>query len=228
MEYAAGGELYSFIKIHPENRLPEDRARPYIRQIISAVHYLHERGVAHRDLKMENIMLDEKKKNIKIVDFGLSNTFSKDNLMKTHCGSPEYAAPELFNPSEKYGPEIDIWSLGIIFYTMLVGKLPFTTPSSDQFRRRELQSQIEKGLVNCHFKEMMHLTPECKELINKLIEPSPSLRLPLMDVEIHPWVTLEAKFPFHPFQSFLKDKQMKNQVRPSFHTPGVISILIVN
>ncbi|XP_052833474.1 serine/threonine-protein kinase MARK2 isoform X2 [Octopus bimaculoides] len=159
MEYAAGGELYSFIKIHPENRLPEDRARPYIRQIISAVHYLHERGVAHRDLKMENIMLDEKKKNIKIVDFGLSNTFSKDNLMKTHCGSPEYAAPELFNPSEKYGPEIDIWSLGIIFYTMLVGKLPFTTPSSDQFRRRELQSQIEKGLVNCHFKEMMHLTP---------------------------------------------------------------------
>lgn len=211
MEYAAGGELFSFIKIHPESRLPEDRARPFVRQILSAVHYLHERGVAHRDLKMENIMLDEKKKNIKIVDFGLSNTFSKDNLMKTHCGSPEYAAPELFNPSEKYGPEIDIWSLGIIFYAMLVGKLPFTTPSSDQFRRRELQQQIEKGLVNSHFKEMVHLSPECKELINKLIEPSPSLRLPLMDVEIHPWVTLEAKFPFHPFQSFIKDKPMRNQ-----------------
>ncbi|ESP05363.1 hypothetical protein LOTGIDRAFT_52541, partial [Lottia gigantea] len=125
MEYAQSRDILTFLKSHKEHRLSEDKARPYIRQLVSAVHYLHERGVCHRDLKMENIMLDAKKKNIRIVDFGLSNTYTMDELMKTHCGSPEYAAPELFAAGEKYGPEVDIWAMGIILYAMLVGKLPF-------------------------------------------------------------------------------------------------------
>ncbi|KAH9492509.1 hypothetical protein Btru_046294 [Bulinus truncatus] len=164
-----------------------------------------------QDLKMENIMLDTPKKNIKLVDFGLSNTFSKDELMKTHCGSPEYAAPELFTPGEKYGLEIDIWSLGIVMYAMLVGKLPFTTPYTDQYRRQKLVQQMEKGLVEMHDQEMSHLSADCQDLLHKVIEPSPSLRLPLLDMEIHAWVIENGKKPFFPFGCFPRDKNMKTQ-----------------
>ncbi|KAL8597844.1 hypothetical protein ACOMHN_061377 [Nucella lapillus] len=103
---------------------------------------------------MENIMLDEKQKNVKLVDFGLSITFNKDELMKTHCGSPEYAAPELFAAKDKYGPEIDVWSLGIVMYAMMVGRLPFTTPYTDHYRRQKLVQQMEKGLTETHTTEM--------------------------------------------------------------------------
>ncbi|XP_013071403.2 serine/threonine-protein kinase par-1-like isoform X2 [Biomphalaria glabrata] len=215
MEYASGGELQAFIKLQKDFRLSEDRGRPYIRQLVSALHYLHERGVAHRDLKMENIMLDTPKKNIKMVDFGLSNTFSKDELMKTHCGSPEYAAPELFTPGEKYGLEIDIWSFGIVMYAMLVGKLPFTTPYTDQYRRQKLVQQMEKGLVDVHHQEMAHLSADCQDLLQRVIEPSPSLRLPLLDMEIHSWITENGKKPFFPFGTFPRDKNMKTQLQDS-------------
>ncbi|XP_041358608.1 serine/threonine-protein kinase par-1-like isoform X2 [Gigantopelta aegis] len=198
--------------MHQEYRLSEDKSRIYVRQLVSALHYLHERGVAHRDLKMENIMLDEKRKNIKLCDFGLSNTFSDQELMKTHCGSPEYAAPELFSAGEKYGKEIDIWSLGVVMYAMMVGKLPFTTPYTDQYRRIKLLQQIEKGLVDEHHKEMAHLSLDARDLIQKIIEPSPAQRLPLMDIEIHPWLTAGSKMPFYPFVALPRDKAMKSVV----------------
>ncbi|XP_061168064.1 uncharacterized protein LOC133177003 isoform X3 [Saccostrea echinata] len=212
LECALGGDLMTFIRTYKQLYLPEDKARDFFRQLVSAVHYLHERGVAHRDLKMENIMLDEKKKNIKIVDFGLSNTFNKDELMKTRCGSLEYAAPELFHPSDKYGPEVDVWAIGVITYAMVIGKLPFTTPYTDQYRRQKLLQQVEKGITEVQLKEMCNLSEELKQLLCKLLEPNPSHRLPLMDVEIHPWVTCDAKMPFYPFHAFPRDKLLKSQV----------------
>ncbi|XP_048760565.2 hormonally up-regulated neu tumor-associated kinase homolog isoform X1 [Ostrea edulis] len=212
LEGALGGDLMTFIRTHKQFYLPEDKARDFLRQLVSAIHYLHERGVSHRDLKMENIMLDEKRKNIKIVDFGLSNTYNKDELMKTRCGSLEYAAPELFHPSDKYGPEVDVWALGVITYAMVIGKLPFTTPYTDQYRRQKLLQQVEKGITELQLKEMCHLTEELKQLLCKLLEPNPSHRLPLMDVEIHPWVTCDAKMPFYPFHAFPRDKLLKSQV----------------
>uniref|UniRef100_K1QGS6 Protein kinase kin1 n=1 Tax=Magallana gigas TaxID=29159 RepID=K1QGS6_MAGGI len=146
------------------------------------------------------------------LNFGLSNTYNKDELMRTRCGSLEYAAPELFNPSEKYGPEVDVWAVGIITYAMVIGKLPFTTPYTDQYRRQKLLQQVEKGITEPQLKEMCHLSEELKQLLCKLLEPNPSHRLPLMDVEIHPWVTCDAKMPFYPFHAFPRDKLLKSQV----------------
>ncbi|XP_025109831.1 uncharacterized protein LOC112573563 isoform X3 [Pomacea canaliculata] len=211
LEYASGGDLQTYIRMHREGRLGEDKARPFVRQLVSALHYLHERGVAHRDLKMENIMLDEKRKHVKVVDFGLSVTFSKDELMKTHCGSPEYAAPELFANREKYGPEIDVWSLGIVMYAMLVGHLPFTTPYTDHYRRQKLVQQMEKGLTEVHSREMTHLSVDLQELMRKVIEPRPESRITLIGMEAHSWVTSSGKLPFFPFQAFPRDKTLRSQ-----------------
>ncbi|WAR23171.1 KIN1-like protein [Mya arenaria] len=165
------------------------------------------------DLKMENILLDGPHKNIKVIDFGLSNTFSAKELMKTHCGSLEYAAPELIATNDLYGPEIDIWSLGIILYGMLIGKLPFSTHYTDQYRRQKLLVQIEKGLTENHFKELaLHsLSKDLVDLLNKLIEPSVEFRLPLLETEVHPWVTGNGKVIFTPFQGLPRDKNVKSQ-----------------
>ncbi|XP_071807413.1 uncharacterized protein [Asterias amurensis] len=210
-EFAAGGDLLSFVRGQRDGRLGEVSARRFVRQLVSALHHMHDRGVVHRDLKMENIMLDEKKKNLKIVDFGLSNTFSPDNLLKTHCGSPEYAAPELFISTQDYGPEVDLWSLGINMFAMVTGRLPFSTPYTENRRQRLLQ-QIQNGLGVIHGKEMAHLSEECQELLSQLIEPSPELRLPLLDVEVHPWITDSGETAFYPYQQPPKDMDTRRMI----------------
>lgn len=129
MEYASGGELFNHILAR--RFLAEREARRYFAQLILGVHELHSMGIVHRDLKLENLLLDSAR-NIKISDFGFANrsataAISDDNLlMRTSCGSPCYAAPELVLADERYdGRAADIWSCGIILFAMLAGYLPF-------------------------------------------------------------------------------------------------------
>lgn len=114
-ELVSGGDLCSFVKNQRTGRLEELPTRNFARQFASAIGHMHSLGVVHRDLKMENVMLDAKQTQIKIVDFGLSNIFNQNISLQTHCGSPEYAAPELFVNGSHYGPEVDLWSLGRVF-----------------------------------------------------------------------------------------------------------------
>jgi carbon catabolite-derepressing protein kinase len=121
IEYA-GKELFDYIV--QNGKVSEAGARRFFQQIISAVEYCHRHKVAHRDLKPENLLLDDQL-NVKIADFGLSNIMHDGSFLKTSCGSPNYAAPEVINGKLYAGPEVDVWSCGVILYVLLCGRLPF-------------------------------------------------------------------------------------------------------
>lgn len=121
LEYA-GGELFNYIVAN--GRMPEPRARKFFQQIISGIEYSHRLKIVHRDLKPENVLLDDDL-NVKIADFGLSNEISDGDFLTTSCGSPNYAAPEVIRGGVYAGPEIDVWSSGVILFVMLCGRLPF-------------------------------------------------------------------------------------------------------
>lgn len=175
MEYASQGDLYDYIS--ERQRLSEQEARRFFRQIVSAVQYCHANGIVHRDLKLENILLDESK-NVKIADFGLSNIFHSDSYLQTYCGSPLYASPEIVNGRPYNGPEVDSWSLGVLLYILVHGCMPF-----DGQDYKKLVTQISCGA----YKEPNHPSDACG-LIRWLLMVNPERRATLADVASHWWV----------------------------------------
>lgn len=139
-EYVNGGQMLDYIISH--GRLKEKQARKFGRQIASSLDYCHRNSIVHRDLKIENILIS-KTGDIKIIDFGLSNLFSPRNHLKTFCGSLYFAAPELLLAKQYTGPEVDLWSFGIVLYVLVCGKVPFDDQSMPQ-----LHQKIKKGVVD--------------------------------------------------------------------------------
>src|SRR4051812_33545315 len=139
-EYVNGGQMLDYIISH--GRLKEKQARKFGRQIASALDYCHRNSIVHRDLKIENILIS-KTGDIKIIDFGLSNLFSPLGHLKTFCGSLYFAAPELLQAKQYTGPEVDIWSFGIVLYVLVCGKVPFDDQSMPQ-----LHAKIKRGVVD--------------------------------------------------------------------------------
>ena len=139
-EYVNGGQMLDYIISH--GRLKEKQARKFGRQIASALDYCHRNSIVHRDLKIENILIS-KTGDIKIIDFGLSNLFAPKSHLKTFCGSLYFAAPELLQAKQYTGPEVDLWSFGIVLYVLVCGKVPFDDQSMPQ-----LHAKIKKGVVD--------------------------------------------------------------------------------
>jgi len=122
MEYANGGELFDLIV--QNQKLKEKQASRYLQELVAGVHYIHKLGICHRDLKPENLLIDFDG-SLKVVDFGLSNMYEQGNTLKTACGSPCYAAPEMIAGNRYHGLKSDIWSVGVVLYAMLCGFLPY-------------------------------------------------------------------------------------------------------
>ena len=137
MEFASGGELFDYIVKY--QRVEEPEACKFFQQIISGVEYISKLKIVHRDLKPENLLIDFDK-GIKLVDFGLSNTYKQGELLKTACGSPCYAAPEMIAGKRYQGTMVDIWSCGVILFALLAGFLPFEDPNTSNLYKKILSA----------------------------------------------------------------------------------------
>ncbi|KAM9645254.1 MAP/microtubule affinity-regulating kinase 3 isoform 10-T10 [Trichechus inunguis] len=176
MEYASGGEVFDYLVAH--GRMKEKEARAKFRQIVSAVQYCHQKHIVHRDLKAENLLLDADM-NIKIADFGFSNEFTVGSKLDTFCGSPPYAAPELFQGKKYDGPEVDVWSLGVILYTLVSGSLPF-----DGQNLKELRERVLRGKYRIPF----YMSTDCENLLKRFLVLNPIKRGTLEQIMKDRWI----------------------------------------
>ncbi|PVU98121.1 hypothetical protein BB561_000109 [Smittium simulii] len=186
LEYASGGELFDHILVH--RYLKEKEACRLFAQLISAVFYLHQNGIVHRDLKLENLLLDWNK-NVKITDFGFANVFDPNygEFMMTSCGSPCYAAPELVVSDGMYaGTTVDIWSCGVILYAMLAGYLPFdddpTNPNGDNINK------LYKYILSTKLTFPSHIGELACDLLCKILVPDPKKRANIETIMAHKWL----------------------------------------
>ncbi|BFZ25443.1 hypothetical protein BsWGS_28482 [Bradybaena similaris] len=182
-EYAPKGEIFDYIAQH--GRMAESDARGKFWQIISAVEYCHNRHIVHRDLKAENLLLDAHM-NIKIADFGFSNFFEPNKLLATWCGSPPYAAPEVYEGRKYLGPQIDIWSLGVVLYVLVCGALPFDGANLQVLRDRVLSGR---------FRIPYFMSSDCEHLIRRMLVLDPAKRYSIVHIRAHRWMQLNGGCP---------------------------------
>ncbi|ALC42693.1 par-1 [Drosophila busckii] len=210
MEYASGGEVFDYLVLH--GRMKEKEARVKFRQIVSAVQYCHQKRIIHRDLKAENLLLDSEL-NIKIADFGFSNEFTPGSKLDTFCGSPPYAAPELFQGKKYDGPEVDVWSLGVILYTLVSGSLPF-----DGSTLRELRERVLRGKYRIPF----YMSTDCENLLRKFLVLNPAKRASLETIMSDKWMNMgfeedELKPYIEPKQDLADPKRIEALVAMGYN-----------
>ncbi|EAW11622.1 SNF1 family serine/threonine-protein kinase [Aspergillus clavatus NRRL 1] len=174
LEYAER-ELFDYLV--KRGRCNDAEARKFFQQIICAVEYCHRHKIVHRDLKPENLLID-KDKNVKIADFGLSNIMTDGNFLKTSCGSPNYAAPEVISGKLYAGPEVDVWSCGVILYVLLVGRLPF-----DDDYIPALFKKIAAG----NFHMPPYISSGAARLIRSMLQVHPVHRITIPEIRQDPW-----------------------------------------
>lgn len=180
MENVSGGSLHSLLKSRPNRQLKDSEAKKLFWQIASGIKYWHSKNITHRDIKLENVLLDETKEKVKLIDFGFSTWIPNDKKIKIFCGTPSYMAPEIVSKQEFWGPPADIWALGVLLYALLCGKFPFKGKSDN-----ELYNKIK----NCDFEIPDHVSYAARCLIEKMITVNPEDRITASEICKDPWLT---------------------------------------
>lgn len=179
-DYAAGGDLFDFLDGKPY--LDESVARQFFAQLVACIEHVHRAGFAHRDLKLENVFLDASKRNVIVGDWGFATPWAPGVLLTERCGTLFYLPPEMISGAGYVGPEVDMWSLGVLLYYLLVGSLPFDAGSNEE---------TEQRILHCQPAFPAFLSPDARHLLQSLLCRAP-LRLTAAQAMQHPWVRNEA------------------------------------
>ncbi|KAJ2919547.1 hypothetical protein MD484_g950, partial [Candolleomyces efflorescens] len=193
-ELCSGGELFDYLV--EKERLPEDEAKIIFGQLCLAVAYLHDNGIVHRDLKLENVLLDERCR-VKLGDFGFTREYERGSYMETFCGTTGYASPEMLQGRKYQGPEVDVWSLGIILYCLLTGTLPFDDDDEEVMRQK---------IIKDDFEDPSWLSLESRDLLQNIIQKDVTKRYTIPQILAHPWFTVK-QLSYEPDSPIYADSQ---------------------
>lgn len=189
MEYLSKGDLYSYLE--KKGKLSESEAKHFISQVLEGLKFCHKNQVAHRDIKLENLLLDEHN-GLKIADFGLSNYMPDGEFMRTACGSPNYAAPEILSGIGYCGSDVDVWSAGVVLYALVTACLPFD---------HESIPVLFAKIKSADFRLPQTLSENLKDLIPRMLDPNPVSRITISQVKFHPWFGEKECLGFREFNS---------------------------
>ena len=209
LEYAEK-ELFDYLVKH--GKMPEKKARKFFQQIVCAVEYCHRHKIVHRDLKPENLLLDHDL-NVKIADFGLSNIMTDGNFLKTSCGSPNYAAPEVISGKLYAGPEVDVWSCGVILYVLLIGRLPFDD---------EYIPTLFKKIAAGKYTAPQWVSQGARDIIHKMLRVNPVQRITIQEIRQDPWFNEDLEdYLKQPVEEFIDTGVDPNKaIDPRMLAPG--------
>ncbi|PRP88920.1 hypothetical protein PROFUN_00388 [Planoprotostelium fungivorum] len=189
LEYLKGVDLFKFLSARNFTPMREKEARPLFRQLVDALLYCHSRKIAHRDIKLENIMYDKKKNRVKIIDFGLCERIDSGKLCDLWCGSQDYVCPEIIKKTPYNGFAADVWSLGTILYIMLYGELPFG------FDMRVKCVSDGEEHPDIHFADERNpntVSESAKHLISSMLTVDPMKRISMEEVAKHRWTRTKS------------------------------------
>ncbi|KAM9454946.1 serine/threonine-protein kinase SIK2-like isoform 1-T2 [Clarias gariepinus] len=209
-EYANNGEMFDYLVCN--GPLSEEQARKTFWQILSAVEYCHRCHIVHRDLKAENLLLDNNM-NIKLADFGFGNFYVPGKHLSTWCGSPPYTAPEIFKGKEYEGPQQDIWSLGVVLYVLVCGSLPFDAVSL---------SALKQLVIDGRFRIPYFMSQECENLIRRMLVVDPAKRISLAQIKEHYWM---KAVPIAVCQAFFNSPEPERHSQAKRYNEKVLSLM---
>jgi serine/threonine protein kinase len=182
MEHVSGGSLHSYLKEMINKQLDEEEGRRIFKQILVALRYCHSKCIAHRDIKLENILLDENK-NVKLIDFGFSTCIPNNKKIRMYCGTPSYMSPQIVTKVEYAGPPADVWAAGVLLYALLNGCFPFRGQTDDDLYRR-----IKRGTYHIHNQKVTH---DYLEMLQRCLDPNDDTRASAQDLLDDPWFKIE-------------------------------------
>jgi len=176
IELCGGGDLLTYVR--KRRKLTEPVAKMCFKQILDGINYCHSKGIVHRDIKLDNILLNFHG-DIKICDFGVSKKVTKGQKLRERCGTPAYIAPEILREVGYDGTMVDVWSAGVVLYAMVYGNFPFRAVNVDE---------LEQLILVGNYSLPAEISDDARDLLSKMLNPNPNLRITVQGIYAHPWM----------------------------------------